>query len=106
MRIALLYAECMSPPDLTVIDEASSSRFTLHLDGEIVGLANYSRVDGVVTIPHVETVPAHRGQGFAAVLMDGVIESIRTNGRTIRPICSYAADYIRDRPDTHDLVAR
>ena len=96
----------MSSPDLTVIDEPSSSRFTLHLDGDIVGLADYSLDDGVVTIPHVETVPAHRGKGFAAVLMDGVVESLRANGHTVRPICPYAADYLRDRPDTHDLVAR
>ena len=41
----------------------------------------------------------------AAVLMDGMVESIRTNGRTIRPICSYAASYLRERPETHDLVA-
>ena len=96
----------MSTPDLSVVDDPASSRFTLHLDGEIVGLADYSLDDTVVTIPHVETVPAHRGQGFAAVLMDGVVESIRSNDRTIRPICPYAADYIRDRPDTHNLVAR
>ena len=96
----------MSVPDLTVIDDVASSRFTLCLDGEVVGLADYSLDDAVVTIPHVETLPPYRGQGFAAVLMDGVIESLRTNGRTVRPICSYAARYLSERPDTHDLVAR
>jgi predicted GNAT family acetyltransferase len=96
----------MSTPDLTVTDDVASSRFTLHLGGEIVSLADYSLDDAVVTVPHVETAPAHRGQGLAAVLMDGVVESIRANGRTIRPICSYAASYLRERPDTHDLVAR
>lgn len=96
----------MSAPDLSVIDDPVSSRFTLYLDGEIVGLADYSLDDTVLTIPHVETVPAHRGRGFAAVLMDGVVESLRANGRTIRPICSYAAGYLRERPDTHELVAR
>ena len=106
MTIAHRYAERMSAPDLSVIDEPSSSRFTLLLDGEIVGLATYSLDDAVVTIPHVETVPAHRGRGFAAVLMDGVVESIRADGRRIRPICSYAAEYVRKRPDTHELVAR
>jgi uncharacterized protein len=96
----------MSAPGLTVIDDVASSRFTLCLDGEVVGLADYSLDDAVVTIPHVETLPPYRGQGFAAVLMDGVIESLRTNGRTVRPICSYAARYLSERPDTHDLVAR
>jgi len=106
MTIAHGYAERMSAPDLTVIDDVASSRFTLHLDGEVVGLADYSLDDTVLTVPYVETLPPYRGQGFAAVLMDGVVESLRTNGRTIRPICSYAAGYLRERPDTHDLVVR
>ena len=104
MTIAPGYAERMSALDLTVTDDVASSRFTLHLDGAIVGLADYSLDDTVVTIPYIETLPPYRGQGFAAVLMDGVIESVRANGRTIRPICSYAVSYLRERPDTHDLV--
>ena len=106
MTLARLYAECMSPPDLTIVDDSASSRFALYLDGEVVGIADYSLDDDIMTIPHVETVPAHRGKGFAAVLMGGVVESLRANGRTVRPICPYAADYLRERPDTHGLVAR
>jgi predicted GNAT family acetyltransferase len=96
----------MSTPDPSVTDDPASCRFTLTLNGEMVSLADYSIDGNVVTIPHVETVPAHRGRGLAELLMDGVIASIRGQGRTIRPICSYAADYIEERPDTHDLVAR
>jgi predicted GNAT family acetyltransferase len=96
----------MPTPDLTVTNDVTAARFTLHLDGELVSRADYS-IDGtVVTVPHVETDPAHRGRGFAAVLMDGVIESLRADGLTIRPICSYAAGYLDERPETHDLVAR
>ncbi len=51
-----------------------------------------------MTIPHVETVPAHRGNGYAEALMDGVVESLREQGRTIRPLCSYAASYMHERP--------
>ena len=97
----------MTDHDLTVVDDADSSRFTLLLDGEPVGLADYSLggPDGtVVTIPHVETDPAHRGKGFAATLMDGIVDAVRTDGRTILPLCPYAATYMRDRPATHDLL--
>lgn len=96
----------MPTPALTVVDDADASRFTLLCDGAVLSHADYS-IDGtVVTVPHVETVPAHRGNGFAEALMDGVVEAIRANGLTIRPVCSYAASYLRERPDTHDLVAR
>ncbi len=105
MTIADRYDVSMSSADLTVIDVAESSRFELLLDGERVGLADYSLTNGVLTVPHVETDPAHQGQGFAAVLMDGVIGSIRSNGQTIRPLCPYAAAYMRRHPETHDLLA-
>ncbi|WP_040494500.1 GNAT family N-acetyltransferase [Ilumatobacter nonamiensis] len=96
----------MSEPDLQFRDEATSSRFELHVNGERVSLADYRIDRDVVTIPHVETAPAHRGNGYAEQLMDGVVESLRANGQTLRPLCPFAADYIHAHPETHDLVAR
>ena len=95
----------MSAPDLSVVDVAQSSRFELFLGSERVGLADYSVAGDVVTVPHVETDPAHQGQGFAAVLMDGVMESVRAHGQKIRPVCPYASAYMRRRPETLDLLA-
>lgn len=96
----------MSDPDLTFRDDTASSRFELHRDGEPVSIANYRIHGDVVTVPHVETHPAYRGNGYADELMAGVIDSLRTNGQTIRPLCPFAAGYVREHPDAHDLVAR
>ena len=92
--------------DLSVVDVPERSRFELRLDGERVGLADYTVRDGVVTVPHVETDPAHRGQGFAAELMAGLLDELRERGQTIRPLCPYAAAYVREHPEVQDLVAR
>ena len=98
-------ADSEPSPDPTVDDDVAASRFTLRVGGEIVSIADY-RIDGdVVTITHVETRPMSRGNGFAAALMDGVVRSIRSNGQTIRPLCSYAAAYVRERPALHSLAA-
>lgn len=94
-----------SRSDLLVVDVPAASRFELMLGTERVGLADYSVVGDVITVPHVETDPVHQGRGFAAVLMDGVIDSLRANGQTIRPVCTYAAAYMRRRPETSDLLA-
>jgi len=91
---------------LTVVDRPAEGRYELHLDGERVGLADYSIHDDVVTIPHVETDPAHRGKNFAARLMGGVLADIRNRDLTVRPICPYADAYMRRNPDTEDLRAR
>jgi uncharacterized protein len=96
----------MSDPELTVVDVIEHQRFELLLDGELVGLADYSVDGSVITVPHVETDRAHRGKGFAAALMVGVLDSVRSNQQTIRPLCPFAARYIDERPETHDLMAR
>jgi predicted GNAT family acetyltransferase len=90
---------------LEVVDLVGEYRYELRLDGERVGVADYRVRDGVMTIPYVETEPAHRGKDFAARLMAGVLDDVRARELTVQPICSYAATYMQRRPDTHDLIA-
>jgi hypothetical protein len=71
----------------------------------VVSHADYSLDGDVVVIPHVETDPRFRGHGWAARLLDAVVDHVRAEGRTIRPICWYAAGYLRDRPETADVTA-
>jgi predicted GNAT family acetyltransferase len=88
-----------------VIDNPSAQQYEIWLDDERVGLATYAQSNGVVTVPHVETAPAHQGQGIGALLMDGIVDDLRARSLKIRPLCPYAASYMRDRPETHDLYA-
>ncbi|MEM7340234.1 MAG: GNAT family N-acetyltransferase [Actinomycetota bacterium] len=92
-------------PTFAVVDNTDANQFELQRDGATVGLASYRRRDGSVVIPHVETFPEHRGQGYAARLMDGVLAQIRESGETVVPLCPFAAAHIRDNPEYHDLVA-
>ena len=89
----------------TVIDLPDEQRYELRLEGERVGSADYRVSDGVMTIPHVETEPVHRGKEFAARLMANVLDDVRARELTVQPTCSYAAAYMRRRPETHDLIA-
>jgi uncharacterized protein len=75
------------------------------LDEEVLSRAHYSRAGAVVDVSYVETQPAHRGNGFAAMLMSGVLDDLRTRFLSIRPTCGYARSYMRERPDTLDLLA-
>ncbi len=94
-----------SPDTLTVVDRPDDQRYELHLDGARVGLADYSLRNDVMTIPHVETNPEHRGKNFAAQLMAGVLDDVRARNLTVRPLCPYADAYMRRNPDTEDLRA-
>lgn len=88
-----------------VVERADLGRFELQLDGEVLSFASFSELGGVVTVPHVETAPAHRGSGNAARLMDGLLGLLRSSGRTITPLCPFAADHVRSDERHHDLVA-
>ncbi len=90
---------------VSVIDNADANRFELMIDGELKSFATYSDRQGALVVPHVETLHRFRGNGHAEQLMDGVVENLRNTGRTIVPLCPYAARYLRDRPATHDLLA-
>ena len=81
-----------------------SPRFELRRDGELVSYAPYRLQGAAAVVPHVETLSQYRGNGFADRLMGGMIEILRETGRTIVPICSFAATYLRDHPEHADLV--
>lgn len=98
--------ESGSPPEPTfeVVENTEDGRFELHRDATLVGFASYSQQGSAVIVPHVETFPEHRGQGYAAKLMEGLLANLRSSGRTITPLCPFAARHVRDHPEHHDLL--
>lgn len=66
--------------------------------------AKYRDVSGVRQILHVETAPEARGLGYAAKLMDAIVENARTTGRKIAPFCSYARAYFVRNKDAADVL--
>lgn len=94
------------PPGADPASAIGRGRFELLVDGDVVSFASFSETDGVVTVPHVETAPQHRGNGHAAQLMDGMLGLLRASGRTIVPLCPFAADHVRSNERHHDLVRR
>ncbi len=87
-----------------VIENSHLGRFELLQRGEVVSFANYTEREGSIVVPHVETVVEHRGNGYAAQLMEGLLAILREDGRTIVPLCPFAARHIRDNEQHHDLL--
>jgi len=96
-------ASAEAPP---VIENSHLARFELLKNGEVVSFATYRQRENDVVVPHVETAPQHRGNGYAAELMDGLLAILRADGRTITPLCPFAAQHIRDNPHHQDLLTR
>ena len=91
--------------EFELVENGDAGQFELHRGGEIVSLATFSERGDTVVIPHVGTEPAHRGQGYATQLMEGVVDRIRETGRKIMPLCPFAAAHMRDHPQDADVLA-
>lgn len=93
--------------DTRVVENLDESRFEMWRGGELISYAEFStRPQGVVVVPHVETLPEHRGSGNAALMLDAMLGLLRSSDRTIVPLCSFAAAHIRDNERHRDLLAR
>ncbi len=91
--------------DHTVRDNPERCRYELIVDGRIVSIADYQLDGATLVVPHVETDPAMRGQGMADRLMRGMLDDLRAGERTIRPLCGFAAGFIREHTYDTDLLA-
>lgn len=83
----------------TVIKNEDQKRYEIHLGGERIGFAAYRRDGDVVELPHTVVEPAHGGKGHAGRLVEFALRDIREQGLSVRPTCSYVADYIRKHPE-------
>ncbi|HKH05701.1 MAG TPA: GNAT family N-acetyltransferase [Acidimicrobiales bacterium] len=84
---------------------AERSRYEIHVDGELAGIADY-RADGpVLTFPHTVVDGHRRGQGLGAELVRGALDDVRRAGKTVVPSCWYVAQFIDENPDYRDLLA-
>lgn len=90
--------------DLHVSRRDDRAQYELHGGEELLSFATFSQVDGVVTVPHVETPVDHRGHGYSTMLMAGVVDDLRTNGLRIDPICWVARKYVEALPDADTLL--
>ena len=95
----------MDDPAPTVADNPAESRFELHLDGELVGFADYRPAGDSVIIAHTEIADGHEGEGLGGVLVREALERIRASGKTVIPTCSFTAGYIDRHREFVDLVA-
>ncbi len=83
----------------------NSDRHRYELDApEGDSFADYRDAHGVRQILHVETAPEAQGRGYAAKLMDGIVEDARANGRKITPFCSYARAYFTRNASAADVL--
>lgn len=90
--------------DIVTSHNAAESRYEIHVDGELAGLADYREADGVVAITHTETEPHLQGNGLASRLVRFALDDVRARGLQVLPLCPFVPPFIRRHPEYADLV--
>jgi len=86
-----------------VRDNTKLHRFELDTDGHIA-FSEYKRGEGLLTIMHTEVPKELEGRGIGSALIQGVLDTARTQGLKVKPLCPFASSYIERHPDYADLM--
>ncbi len=85
--------------------ERDASRYTLMRDGVLLSALDYRDDGSTVAMTRAFTVPAHRGHGYAGLVVEGAVADIESRGdRRIDPVCWYVAEWFESHPDKKALL--
>jgi uncharacterized protein len=87
-----------------VTDNPASSRYELHVGGELAGIVAYQLRDTVISLLHTEIEPAFQGAHLAGHLARFALDDARQRGLAVLPFCPYVSSWIKKHPEYADLV--
>ena len=90
---------------MTVTINQKQSRYELAEEGQ-TAYADYHIFGDTVSIDYVFSPPELRGKGTAGRLMEGIMQDVKSQGFKARPICGYAASWLKRHPEYNDNTAK
>ncbi len=88
-----------------ITNNTDESRYEIRLGDELVGHAEYTLNDGLITFTHTEIDPAHEGKGLASKLVRFALDDVRADGtRKVLPLCPYVKGWMQRNTDYLDLA--
>lgn len=102
-----------STPSADVSINTDQNRFELRLNGDLVGIVGYYEVDGttkrgprthVVSFMHTVVTEDFGHQGLAAILVRRSLDSARSYGWKVKPVCTYVQRFVAANPEYADVV--
>ncbi|MFC0581618.1 GNAT family N-acetyltransferase [Micrococcoides hystricis] len=90
--------------NLRIVEDADRGRFDLWQDDQFIGFAGYELKDNVMVFQHTLVDEKFGRRGYARAMVTLVLESARSRGWKVLPVCSYVLDYLERYPEYKDLV--
>jgi predicted GNAT family acetyltransferase len=83
---------------------AESDRFSIAVDGETVGFAEFADRNGQRIFVHTEVADDFEGRGLATILVNEALQATRDAGLRIVAVCPMVAAYIGKHHEFDDVV--
>jgi predicted GNAT family acetyltransferase len=94
-------------PEIALEDKGSKGRYFLRGPDGAEAEMTFSKVgDSQIIIDHTEVPDVCRGQGVGLRLVTQAVEEARSAGKTIIPLCPFAAAQFRRHPEWADVLKR
>lgn len=93
-------------PGNELIHDPVGRRYELRGDGgDLLGFVEYRPAGESAIVAHTEVSPEHEGEGIGGRLVRGAFAALAAEGKTVIPLCPFAAAYVRRHPELVELVA-
>ncbi len=81
-----------------------NGRYTIAVEGQAVGLADFADRDNQRVFYHTEIDPAYGGRGLATILVEEALNEARDEGKRIVPVCSMVVTVLKKHPEFDDIT--
>lgn len=93
--------------EIELAEDGSKGRYSFTGPAGDVAEMTFSKVGSKqIIIDHTEVPDAFRGQGIGLKLVERAVADARAAGKTIIPLCPFAAAQFRKHPEWADLLKR
>jgi len=83
---------------------AESDRFSISVEGQRVGFAEFTERDGKRVFTHTEVADAFGGRGLAAILVNEALRATRDAGLRIVPVCPMVEGFVAKHHEFADVA--
>ncbi|MBQ0906105.1 GNAT family N-acetyltransferase [Micromonospora sp. U21] len=90
--------------DLVITNNSALGIYEATIGGRTAAGLVYSKVGSRVVLLATSVLPEFRGQGIAAKLIGGVLDELRTQGKTATITCPFATAFVNAHPDYADVL--
>lgn len=90
--------------DIQITNNADKHRYEAFIGNELAGYCEYNLLTDAIMFTHTEVLEAFEGQGVGSAIAKHVLDTARSEGKHVIPVCQFIAGYIRKHRDYADLV--